>query len=380
MLNLCKLCSKIDTDSYLHINLRFQYMNRILTYILLFFSYISTFSQVIVEQEVSRVDMLIGEQVELKTTVLVDSNQSIIYPNFPNNNYMDGVEVVSQGKIDTTMLNSDKRMQLTRIYKLTSFDSAFYALPPFYVLVDKDTIKAENSIGLKVTSVPVDTTNANDFAGPYTVVTIPFQWSYELWSLIALNILLVGLIIHLYKKVKKNKPITKRIIINPPTPAHQQALTEFAEIQSERPETEDELKVYYDKLTDILRQYIEDRFSFNAKELTSDEIIDKLTETNNETALRELKEILTTADLVKFAKYNASMSETNRSVALALDYVNTTRLSDEQLPKPEVKIVTIGEVKQRNIKIMMLVLIGTLSLIALCLLGYILKDIYDCFL
>ncbi len=355
-------------------------MNRIFTYILLFFSYISTFSQVIVEQEVSRVDMLIGEQVELKTTVLVDSNQRIIYPNFPNNNYMDGVEVVSQGKIDTTMLNSDKRMQLTRIYKLTSFDSAFYALPPFYVLVDRDTIKAENSIGLKVTSVPVDTTNANDFAGPYTVVTIPFQWSYELWSLIALNILLVGLIIHLYKKVKKNKPITKRIIINPPTPAHQQALTEFAEIQSERPETEDELKVYYDKLTDILRQYIEDRFSFNAKELTSDEIIDKLTETNNETALRELKEILTTADLVKFAKYNASMSETNRSVALALDYVNTTRLSDEQLPKPEVKIVTIGEVKQRNIKIMMLVLIGTLSLIALCLLGYILKDIYDCFL
>ena len=96
--------------------------------------------------------------------------------------------------------------------------------------------------------------------------------------------------------------------------------------------------------------------------------------------MRELKDILTTADLVKFAKYNASISETNRSVALALDYVNNTRLSDEQLPKPEVKIVTIGEVKQRNIKIAMLVLIGTLSLIALCLLGYISKEIYDCFL
>lgn len=355
-------------------------MNRILTYIYLFFCTISTFSQVIVEQEISRVDILIGEQVELKTTVLVDANQSIVYPDFPNNNYTNGVEIISKGKIDTTMLNSEKRMQLTRIYKLTSFDSAFYALPPFYVLIDRDTIKAENSIGLKVTSVPVDTTNANDFAGPYTVVAIPFQWSYELWLLIALNFLLVGVIIYLFKKVKKNKPITKRIIINPPTPAHLQALTEFADIQSERPETEDELKIYYDKLTDILRQYIEDRFSFNAKELTSDEIIKKLTETNNETALRELKDILTTADLVKFAKYNASISETNRSVALALDYVNNTRLSDEQLPKPEVKIVTIGEVKQRNIKIAMLVLIGTLSLIALCLLGYISKEIYDCFL
>lgn len=355
-------------------------MNRIITYILLFCGTLSVYSQILVEQELSRVDILIGEQVELRTSVSLNANQSVSYPTFENNLYMDGVEVVSEGKIDTVKLNSNQRMQLNRTYKLTSFDSAFYSLPPFYVLSGEDTIKAAHTIGLKVTSVPVDTTNANDFAGPYSVTTIPFQWSYGLWSVILLNILLIALVIYIIRRVKNLRPLTKRIVINPPTPAHQQALADFAEIQTENPNTEEELKTYYDKITDILRRYIEERFSFNAKELTTEEIVSKLTDTNNATALRELKEILTTADLVKFAKYQATLTETNRSVALALDYVNTTRVADEELPKPEVKIVTVGEVKQRNFKIMLYVLAGILSLIGLCLLEYILKEIYDCFM
>ena len=355
-------------------------MNRIFAYILLTLSSISLYSQVVVEQEVSQVDLLIGEQVALKTTVLVDADKQVTYPAFAENVYTHGVEVVNEGKIDTTLLNEGKRMQLTRTYKLTSFDSAFYALPPFYVLVEEDTFKAASTIGLKVTSVPVDTTNANEFAGPYTVTSIPFQWSYELWLIMLILILAVYGIVMLYKKVRDNKPITKRIVVTPPTPAHKQALDEFAQIKTKPLETEEELKVYYDQITDILRQYIENRFALNAKELTSEEIITKLTDTNNVEALRELKEILTTADLVKFAKYQASVSEANRSVAMALDYVNTTRLSDEQLPKPEVKIVTIGETKQRNVRMMLIALMVVLGLLSLCLLGYILKEIYECFI
>ena len=330
-------------------------MNRICVCLLLMLSSITLYSQVMVEQEVSRVDLLIGEQAELKTSVLVDANQQVNYPIFHQQNYMDGVEVVREGKVDTTLLNSGKRMQLNRTYVLTSFDSAFYSLP-------------------------VDTTNANEFAGPYTVTSIPFQWSYGFWVLLLIIPLLVYLIIRLYQRVKKNTPITKRIVINPPTPAHQQALAQFATIKAEQPETDEDFKQYYDQLTEVLRQYIEDRFSLNAKELTSDEIIRKLTDTNNASALRELKEILTTADLVKFAKYQASLSEANRSVAMALDYVNTTRLSDEQLPQPEVKIVTIGETKQRNIRISLIVLMVILGLSALCLLGYVLAEIYECFI
>jgi hypothetical protein len=74
------------------------------------------------------------------------------------------------------------------------------------------------------------------------------------------------------------------------------------------------------------------------------------------------------------------MSEANRSVAMALDYVNSTRLSDDQLPKPEVKIVTISQNKQRTIRIALIVLMSILGLTAIYIVGYILTDIYMCFI
>ena len=83
---------------------------------------------------------------------------------------------------------------------------------------------------------------------------------------------------------------------------------------------------------------------------------------------------------MKFAKYQVSTSDANRSLAMALDYINTTRLPDEQLPKPEVKIVSIGETKQRNIRICLIVLMSITIIVALCILLSILTDIYECFL
>ena len=43
---------------------------------------------------------------------------------------------------------------------------------------------------------------------------------------------------------------------------------------------------------------------FNALEMTSSEIIDQLLEMNDKEAISDLKLLLQTADLVKFAKHN----------------------------------------------------------------------------
>ena len=44
-------------------------------------------------------------------------------------------------------------------------------------------------------------------------------------------------------------------------------------------------KEYYTKLTDTLRKYIEERYGFSAMEMTSSEIIEKLTATQDQKAL-----------------------------------------------------------------------------------------------
>ena len=100
-------------------------------------------------------------------------------------------------------------------------------------------------------------------------------------------------------------------------------------------------KAYFIELTEILRTYLYERFGFNAKEMTSHEIIEQLSLVNDATALRELKEILQTADLVKFAKHQVSLAESDRALLQAVDYVRTTQ-SQEVLPEYEDKVIDIA--------------------------------------
>ncbi len=341
---------------------------------------ISLQAQIVVEQQLSTSSILIGEQVELQTRVAVDADDNVEFPRFQHQLYVPGVEILKEGVIDTTFLNNGSRMELRRNYLLTSFDSALYSLPPFHVVVSQDTFYAASSVGLKVSTVPVDTANANNFAAPHGVIGIAYEWSAGLWSMLLVVLLLVVGIVMLFKRIAANKPITKRIVVAPPPPAHQPAIEAIERIRDSRQiETAEDLKNYYDNLTDVLRNYIEKRFGFNALELTSSEIIVRLQQTNDATALRELREVLETADLVKFAKYETSLSEADRSLLMAIDYVNTTKQKPEELPVPEVKVVTIGEVKQRRVRICLIAIAVVASASALVLLGIVIKDLYDCF-
>ncbi|MBO5699118.1 MAG: hypothetical protein J6R79_03855 [Bacteroidaceae bacterium] len=341
---------------------------------------VSLSAQIVVEQSLTSTNILIGEQSTLQTRVVVDEGTQVLYPHFESE-YVPGVEILKKGKIDTITLNQGKRVELQRNYVLTSFDSALHVLPPFYVVANGDTVFSASNLGLKVNTVPVDTTKANEFAGPHSVVNIAYEWSAKLWLMLFFVLVLTIFTVYLIKRIAQNKPMTKRIVVTPPPPAHQPAMEAIERIRDNKKiDTKEELKIYYDNLTEVLRNYIEQRFGFNAMEMTSSEIICRLQQSNDDVALRELKEILETADLVKFAKYETTMTEADRSLVMAIDYVNTTKQKPEDLPKPEVKVVTVGEVKQQKIKMMMIVSAILTAAMALVLFGISIKDIYDCFL
>ena len=72
-----------------------------------------------------------------------------------------------------------------------------------------------------------------------------------------------------------NKPIIRKVKVEPKLPPHQLAMQEIERIKNEKVWQKGEPKEYYTELTDALRTYIKDRFGFNALEMTSTEIIDK---------------------------------------------------------------------------------------------------------
>lgn len=322
-------------------------------------------AQVIVEAHTDTASILIGEQIQMRVKCTVNAGQKVKFPSYsPQQQIVQGVEVVSNGSIDTLVLNNGKRLELTRRYTITSFDSAMYQIPPFKVEVDGKTYASRNSVGLKVSTVAVDLQHPEKFNGPHAVVEQPFEWSWTMWLCVLLCVAMLAAVVALAVRLTDPKLITRRVIINPPTPAHITAINNIEQIKRK---PADDVKLYYMELTEALRSYIEKRFGFNAKEMTTNEIVRHLYETNNEEAMTELKSVLETADLVKFAKHKTTLTEQDQSLMSAMSYVQTTKQEPQELPKPRVVYESLSnkqQIRWRNVMhvVMWILGIGTLAL------------------
>lgn len=322
-------------------------------------------AQVIVEAHTDTASILIGEQIQMRVKCTVNAGQKVKFPSYsPQQQIVQGVEVVSNGSIDTLVLNNGKRLELTRRYTITSFDSAMYQIPPFKVEVDGKTYASRNSVGLKVSTVAVDLQHPEKFNGPHAVVEQPFEWSWTMWLCALLCVAMLAAVVALAVRLTDPKLITRRVIINPPTPAHITAINNIEQIKRK---PADDVKLYYMELTEALRSYIEKRFGFNAKEMTTNEIVRHLYETNNEEAMTELKSVLETADLVKFAKHKTTLTEQDQSLMSAMSYVQTTKQEPQELPKPRVVYESLSnkqQIRWRNVMhvVMWILGIGTLAL------------------
>ena len=127
------------------------------------------------------------------------------------------------------------------------------------------------------------------------------------------------------KRIRDNKPIIRKVKVEPKLPPHQLAMQEIERIKSEKVWQKGQSKEYYTELTDAIRTYIKNRFGFNALEMTSSEIIDKLLQMNDKDAISDLRSLFQTADLVKFAKHSPLMNENDANLISAIDFINETK-------------------------------------------------------
>ena len=209
----------------------------------------------------------------------------------------------------------------------------------------------------------------------------PFAWEdwYGLISCSFLALPLLGLLIYLIVRIRDNKPIIRKIKVEPKLPPHQAAMKEIERIKIEKVWQKGRSKEYYTELTDALRTYIKDRFGFNALEMTSSEIIDKLLELKDKEAISDLKELFQTADLVKFAKHDPQMNENDANLINAIDFINETKQLEEENQKPQPTEITIIEKRSLRVKVMLICGIALLSAALIGVFIYIGMQIYNLF-
>lgn len=214
-----------------------------------------------------------------------------------------------------------KRIQYTT---LTSFDEGNHSI----------MFGAEDSLVLAVNDVEgVDTVNVQikDIA-PIIKVKYTF-WEIFRWILLGLAVaaLIVG-IIYIVKRVKAHKPIIE-LHPEPVIPPDEKALKALETLRRKELWQTGKVKEYYTELTDIVRNYLEEAWGINSTDMTSDETLDAYHDSRayDDVCETKLRQMLRTADMVKFAKGEPLPNEHTQAMSHAVEFVDAlARKSREQ--------------------------------------------------
>lgn len=293
-------------------------------------------------------EILIGEQALINLQVIAPKDMEILFPIYQDS-IVAGLEVLSMGNPDTTIVDNVRTINVK--YLVTSFDSTLYYIPSMPISDGVDTIYS-NSFGLKVTapelkdstvaylermkagetdSIDFNELQLNDIK---SIQKAPFSWKdflSLLWIPLIILILLaiIGAIIYLI--IKKNK---KGYFFTPPPllAPHVRAMKSLDKIKKEKIWQQERYKEFYTQLTDVLRRYINERYGINSLEMTSGEILSIIrTKAEEDSVYNNLKQVLSVADLVKFAKYKPFIDENDLSLMNSYFFVNQTK-EDDPLP------------------------------------------------
>ncbi|HQQ05467.1 MAG TPA: hypothetical protein PLP56_00620 [Candidatus Omnitrophota bacterium] len=272
---------------------------------------------------VDKKEVTIGEKVRYTIAVSAHRGIEVQFPDLSE--AFKGLELIDSGETTIGFLNKRTR---TLWAVLQSFAPGTYTIPGQrirYKLPGKDWVEAvTGECGVTVISL-VEKAGAGaqlaDIKGPLDMRTL-------LPIVIAAVILLAALFLIFSKKIFWHKK--KQAAAIQPWKAHEIAYARLEDLRKRGLIAHGMIKQYYSELSDILRHYLENRFSLKAPEMTTEEFINSMRE-YSELAREQkdlLKEFLTNCDLVKFAQYIPPENEGEAAFDTAKKFVDRTKAAE----------------------------------------------------
>lgn len=356
-------------------------MRRILLYLCLALLPLGVAAQsgVVVTAKTDSMMLMIGQQTGIHLEVTCDAGRDVTFPPY-RDTIVTGLEIIPPVLTDTQYVNEGKRMTIRRDYTVTCFDSAVVYVPSMPVMVDT-TIYDSNPLAMIFMSFDIPE-GQEGFYGPKPIM-MALPTARELgfiplyWLLVFVGAAIGFMLLYSFRN---DKPIIKRIKVEAKLPAHVKAINDIEVLKKEGSSHSEDAKAYYTQLTDILREYINDRFGFNATEMTSYEILERLEQSQDKESLSQLRDLLMTSDMVKFAKFKPMLNENDRNLMSAMEFVNDTKID---VPEEELKpreIETVVEMKRSKEARLALLLSGlTVSIAAVTILVMMIMKIYYLF-
>lgn len=275
---------------------------------LLLLTFTAPAQEATVKASVDKQKILIGEPLLLKLEIKADKGKepSFRLDSIPHFEFLKKDSVADE-EVDGVKV-------IAHYYRLTSFDSGRWVIPPIALTPDKRT---------EAIYVEVVFTSPFDPSQPYhdiqDVRSVPFRLSKDFekwWYLIALLLLLISVAVY---RLTENKKPRKEVQLA--RGAYARAKQELKTLQTAGL-TENR---FYAKLVEIFRNYLSERANVNSLQQTSGSLVGKVKPFFRDAELyTKVAGVLSLCDLVKFAQYVPATVETNgayKIVDQAVDHI-----------------------------------------------------------
>ena len=276
---------------------------------LLYYTFLLAFPMLYAQEvkvETNTKNIKIGEQIQYKVSVETPADTPV---SFPEGQTFAPLEMVKTRAADT--LRDGGKYRLVKEYYLTQFDEGKYTIPSQKIRINNKDYFTD-SLLVEVHTVAIDTLKQPLYdIKPIQDVKKPFT-SYG-WILTIIAAVLLLLIVAFVYSVFIRKKKFPFLQTQKKLPPFDRAIQDLKELQNSKYLIQSQHKEYYTRLTDIVKAYLEEEVHILAKESTTDELLTKINllqekgklNLNRET-ITNLKRVLQTADLVKFAKNKPS--------------------------------------------------------------------------
>ncbi|MFQ5866623.1 MAG: BatD family protein [bacterium] len=278
-------------------------------------------SPIEVEAAVDRNSISIGDKIRYRIRVKTRKDIEVEFPSFAEN--LAGFAIKDFGSAERGFLG---KKTLVQWYLLDTYTTGKYTIPKATIKYRRKNQKQwqeieTNELKVEVKSVLEKGGKATDIRDIKDPVDFPGKVNPYL-ILAACVLLGAGGFLWVFLARKKEK---KEII--PPRPAHEIAYERLEELKKKDLLSQGRVKEFYFELSLIVRYYLEDRFDLRAPEMTTEEFLLKVKDSQKLSYEHKgvLRDFLSHCDLVKFAKYGPSDTEINSSLESAKKLIDDTR-------------------------------------------------------
>jgi len=270
---------------------------------------------------IDRNKILLGEQVNLQLKAEdINTRMFFLQDWFSIPDSISHIQVVKRGAIDTVDVGGVTTF--TQTLTITSFDPGKWKLGPLQLIMQdrttgNQTVLQTDSVVLEV--LPVDVSNMQNYHDVKDILDVEVKPNYWLYVAIAASAIVLIILIWLMVKGSKKKKVDL------PKPAYkgtplEHALQQIKELEGEDLPAKQQVKLFYTRLSGILRNYFNDRFNVHSSHATSDELMVLLSVYLQDEKYRtEFYQLLRLSDAVKFAKYIPSTEQNEKAVKKAIE-------------------------------------------------------------